>query len=364
MTNPVEQSSEVKISALSRLMGVGQQLAASTDLDELLRKIISASTEMTESEKSSILLWDEDTNELYFRQTLGEHGEILEKIRIPVNEKSVAGWCLLHRQPLIINDVSNDPRHYKGVDQVTSFVTRSILAVPIVWGERIFGVIEVLNRIEGDYTKADEEYLTILAAQAAVALNNVFVVEQLQNFFVHTVELLIAALEMVEPSMRGHVVRVARMATALARELKLPGKELEQVLYGAYFHDIGRLFYESARTGARGKEEPVVGAQLIEKIKMLEKAAPIVRYHRERYDGSGYPEGLKGEQIPLGARILGLAVEYDEACINAPRSLSQSLVKEMFLERAATTHDPHLLDVFRKLIFAPHMHTPPPAEAN
>lgn len=328
-------------------------MASSTDLDELLKKVIRASTDVTDSEKASILLLDEEKSELYFRQALGEHGEILEKIRIDLNEQSVAGWCLLHREPVVIDDVSKDPRHFKGVDLMTSSVTRSLLAVPVMWGDRVFGVIEVLNRLNGDYGNADVEYLTILAAQAAVALNNVFVVGQLQNFFVHTVELLIAALEMVDPSMRGHVVRVARTATALARALHLPAKDLEQVLYGAYFHDIGRLFYESARTGARGKDEPVVGAQLLEKIKILEKVAPIVRYHRERYDGSGYPEGLKGAQIPLGARILGLAVDYDEEFIRSA-NIPQEVFKEMFFERAASTHDPQLLEIFRKVIFATH----------
>lgn len=354
MTTPLEESNE-KITALSRLMGVGQELASSTDLDQLLKKIIKASSDVTESENASILLLDEDRNELYFRKTAGEHGEVLQKIRIEVSDHSIAGWCLLHRQSLIIPDAQSDPRHYKGVDSATAFTTRSVLATPIMWGEKCFGVVEVLNRRTGEYTQSDVEYLTILAAQAGVALNNVFVVEQLQNFFVHTVELIIAALEMVDPGSRGHVVRVARVATALARELKLPPKELEQVLYGAYFHDIGRLFNESASTGARDNNEPVLGAQLLEKIKLLEKVAPIVRYHRERFDGSGFPEGLHGDQIPLGARILGLAVEYDEEQVKTTsQHTPQHVFQEMFFENAGERHDPALLEIFRKVIFAPN----------
>ncbi|MBM3465997.1 MAG: GAF domain-containing protein [Armatimonadetes bacterium] len=342
----------VKVRALSHLMDVGQELASSTDLDELLSKITRASQDLTDSDKASILLVDEDRQELYFRQTLGEYGEMLEKIRIPLNERSIAGWCVVHRKPVLIADVSNDPRHYKGVDKASGFVTKSILAVPIVWGERDFGVVEVLNKINGEYNDEDREYLTILAAQAAVALNNVYVVEQLQNFFVHTVELLIAALEQLDPSMRGHVIRVARMATALARELKLAGKDLEQVLYGAYFHDIGRLLNKSAASGTRKKTEPIVGAQLLQKIKLLEKVAPIVRYHRERFDGSGYPEGLRGTDIPLGARILGLAVEYDEEYLRSGHNMPPHVFREMFFQRASAHHDPQLLDLFKKVIFA------------
>lgn len=347
-----EKQETVKVHALSRLMEVGQELASSTDLDELLSKIARAGQDLTDSEKASILLLDEDRQELYFRQTLGEHGETLEKIRIPLNERSIAGWCVLHREPVVIGDVSHDPRHYKGVDKASGFITRSILAVPIHWGERDFGVVEVLNRNVGEYTDEDKEYLTILAAQAAVALNNVYVVEQLQNYFTHSVELFIAALETLEPAMKGHVIRVARMATALARELKLTGRDFEQVLYGAYFHDIGRLMNESARTGARERNEPIVGAQLLQKIKMLEKVAPIVRYHRERYDGSGYPEGLRGDDIPLGARILGLAVDYDEEFLRTGHTMPSHVFREMFFARAEISHDPHLIELFKKVIFA------------
>lgn len=348
--SPLDRPSQsLSLRALTRLMEIGRELASSTDLDELMSRIARAGAELTTSEKTSILLVDEDRQELYFRQTLGEHGQ-MEKIRIPLNEKSIAGWCVLHREPVVISDVSNDPRHYKGVDKESGYVTRSLVAVPIVWGDRDFGVVEAMNRLKGEYTQDDVDYLTILASQAAVALNNVYVVEQLQNFFVHTQELLIAALETLDPSMRGHVNRVARMATALARELNLSGKDLEQILYAAYFHDIGRLLSQSARTGVRERIEPVIGAKLLQKIKLLERVAPIVRYHRERYDGSGYPEGLKGEEIPLGARILGLAVDYDEEFLRAPSSMPAHVFREMFFQRAAETHDPRLVELFKKVI--------------
>jgi response regulator RpfG family c-di-GMP phosphodiesterase len=342
-----------KIHVLSRLMDAGQELASSTDLDELLTKIMRASQELTDSDRASILLLDEERNELYFRQSQGELGELRSLIRVPVSDRSVAGSCVLSRQPQLVPDVTADHRHYKAVDQATSYITRSILAIPIIWGERCFGVLEVINRTIGTYTYEDVEYLTILAAQAAVALNNVYVVEQLQNFFVHTVELLISALETIDPTMRGHAVRVARLATGLARELGMSGKELEQIMYGAYFHEIGRLVNTTTScTGARDRDEPLIGAQLLEKIKLLEKVAPIVRYYRERYDGSGYPEGLRGDKIPLAARILGLVVEYDEEYIRNLGRMPTATFQQLFFENAATSHDPRLLELFRKVTFA------------
>lgn len=350
--NPENASHEV----LALLMGASQQLASATDIDELLNKIMKACVDITDSEKAAILLLDDATGELYFRQTVGVQGDLLRPVRLQVDEHSAAGWCALHREPLIINDTRLDPRHYKGVDAITADTTRLLLAVPIIWGDRVFGVVEALNRRVGEYTTTDAEYLVMLAAQAAVALNNVRVMDQLQNFFVHMVEVIIAALELIDPTSRGHVIRVARLATGLAKELEMSPKELKSVLYGAYFHDIGRLFNESARTGVRDSNEPLVGAQLLEKIKLLEKVAPLVRCHRERWDGSGRPDGLKGEQIPLGARILGLAVEYDEEHVKSAGHKPVHVFQEIFMEQAAEHHEPRLVELFRRVVMPGERH--------
>lgn len=337
-----------KLLVLTRLAETGQELTSTTDLDVLLARITEAGKELTESERASILLLDEETNELYFREAVGVVGEVREKVRIPVNERSVAGWCTTHRQPVLVADVTQDDRHYKGVDVITSFVTRSIIAVPITYGDRCFGVLEVLNHLHDEYDTEDVKHLTVLASQAAVALNNVYLMDQLQNFFIHTVELLIAATETLDSSKRGHVVRVARLATTLARGVGLSGKDLEHILYAAYFHDIGLLLRAQGTTGAHERDANVVGAQLLEKIKLLRKVAPIVRHHNERYDGSGHPAGLKGDEIPLGARILGLAIDYDEASMTNARRLHPRAFNEHFLQEAEQVHDPRLVALLRE----------------
>lgn len=339
-----------KITSLSRLMHASHELARSTDLDELLNKAMLSVIDVTDSEMGSFLLVDEDTNELYFRKATGTYGELLQTIRLPITDSSVAGWCAVHREVLIVNDAMSDPRHYKGVDQVTSITTRSLLCVPVLWGDRLFGVLEAINRKSGQYSQTDAEHLSMLATQVAVALNNVRVVDQLQNFFAHMVDVIITALEVIDPSNRGHVVRVARLSTLMARELGLPTKQIEQVLYAAYFHDIGRLFNESAHTGARDHNDVARGAQLLEQIKLLEKVAPLVRHHLERYDGSGKPGRLRGEEIPLGARIIGLAVDYDEAYARSVGHLPLHVFQAQFLDQAAERHDPRLVETLARHI--------------
>jgi len=340
-----------KIKALSGLVKMGQELSSTTDLDELLGRISQCCTQVTHSESSSILLLDSEANEMYFKQVSGALGEVIQTIRIPLTENSIAGWSIIHKQPVLSNDVPNDPRHYKKVDEATSFITRTILAVPIQWGDRIFGVVEAVNKQDpAGFDDTDMEYLTILAHQAAVAINNVFMVEQLQNFFVHTVEILISALEALDPEAKGHIIRVARYSTAMARALGMNGKDFEQIWYGAYFHDIGKLSKEANFLNRKDRIHPVAGAAMIEQVKMLEHAAPIVRYHHEYYDGSGYPDGLSGEQIPLGARIIGLAEDYDEHWIRRNPDESDEEFKEQFFSQEAIHHDPKLVELFRPMV--------------
>lgn len=343
-----------RINILSRLCQIGQELSSSVDTDELLAKISRCSSEVCESETASIILLDEDTNELYFKEVMGELGEVIKRIRFPLNEHSIAGWCVVNRKSIFINDVSKDPRHYKKVDEAASFITRSLLAVPIVWGDKIFGCIEAVNKIENkQFDEKDQEYLTILAHQAAVALNNVYLMERLQNFFSYSVEILIMALETLNPNAEGHITRVARFAVSLAREMGYTGSALENVWYASYFHDVGKLARESIYMSAQEAEKlhPVLGAGLLENIKILENAVPLIRYHHERYDGSGYPEGLTGDNIPEAAQLLGIAEDYDEMwSLRSQEGIERTAFNNKFIEYAEGKFKPDIINKFKIIL--------------
>ena len=342
-----------KIDILSRLCQMGQELSSSTDTDELLAKISRCSSEVCDSETASIILLDEENNEMYFKEVAGQLGEVIKRIRIPLNEFSIAGWCIMNRKPLIINDVSQDPRHCKQVDQEVNFITKSILAVPITWGNKIFGCVEAVNKLNGEkFNEKDQEYLTILAHQAAVAINNVHLMENLQNFFSYSVEILISALESLDPMHQGHIIRVARIAVTLAREMGYQGKDLEDIWYSAYFHDIGKLAKESIYMSLHELEKihPTTGAGLIENIKVLENCAPYIRYHHERLDGSGFPEGIKGDKIPEGAQILGISEEFDEMRSIILETTSNESFNNEFIQHVQGKFSPKIISKFEKVL--------------
>lgn len=334
--------------ALHYLCEVGQALAAATDLDELLHRIITACKDLCGADTASLILLDRKRRELYFKQVSGDMGEAIKRIRLPLDEHSIAGWVILHQEPLVIHDAARDPRHYKGVDKATLYETTSVLAVPIQWGGESYGCLEAINKLEGRFDATDQEYLTILAQTTAVALKNVRVKADSRNFFAHTIEILIAALETLEPAAKGHITRMARLATAIARELNLPPDQIEQIWYGAYFHDIGKLRKEVQSLNRMDRLHAVLGARMIEPITMLAPIAPLVRAHHEYYDGTGGPDGLVGEQIPLGARILSLCEDYEETMMDAAPG-TEVQTREEFFGYARARHDPALVAILMRV---------------
>ncbi|MBI2251189.1 MAG: HD domain-containing protein [Armatimonadetes bacterium] len=121
---------------------------------------------------------------------------------------------------------------------------------------------------------------------------------------------------------------------------------LFQIIWNLYFHDIGKL---KVKHENEMRFHPILGANLLKQIKLLNKIVPIVKYHHERYDGSGYPEGLKGEEIPIGSRILSLLEDYEEKWLKLRDILSQEKIKEEFLNKSRQIHDPKILKIFAKL---------------
>jgi putative nucleotidyltransferase with HDIG domain len=184
-------------------------------------------------------------------------------------------------------------------------------------------------------------------------------VEQLNG---EMLTLLAAALDLRDPSVQSHCEQVAAYATAIAAELNLPQSRIEQVRRAALLHDIGKLavpdsvLYKAAPLDheeyAAILQHPVVGAQLLERFSSLHPLADFVRHHHEHFDGSGYPEGLRGEQIPLEARIVGLADAVEAMASERPyqRSLPLATICSELRRCCGTQFDPQVVNVFLSIL--------------
>jgi Nif-specific regulatory protein len=184
--DPHEPSSrpplERQIRELQALYDIGQALGSIHELDQLLRLAIDHAVALLEVESASVILVDEERRELYFKiadNTRAGHERRLREVRFPA-DLGIAGWVVKEGQSLVVPDVAQDPRHYRGVDQHTGTTTRSLLCVPLRAKDRVIGVLEAINKRYGPFTASDVRLLEAFANQLALALENARLIQELQ----------------------------------------------------------------------------------------------------------------------------------------------------------------------------------------
>ena len=168
----LESRLEQEVGRFKRLVEVATTLSSTLNLDELLATIMSSATELVAAETSSLLLLDEQTNELSFAVVDGDVATLLSDQKIPVGQ-GIAGWALSNGVAAIVDNPATDPRFYQGADSASGFVTRSLVAIPLIVKDRPVGVVEMINKIGADgFSPLDVEIGEALASFAAVAIDN------------------------------------------------------------------------------------------------------------------------------------------------------------------------------------------------
>lgn len=168
----LEQRLDQEVGRFKQLIEVATTLNSTVHLDELLGKIMASATDLVNAETSSLLLADEQTEDLTFAVVDGDVATVLADQKVPAGQ-GVAGWALEHREPVVVDDPANDGRFYQGVDTGSGFVTRSLMAIPLLVKDRPVGVLEMINKVGGGgFTPLDVEIGKALASFAAVAIDN------------------------------------------------------------------------------------------------------------------------------------------------------------------------------------------------
>lgn len=344
---------EMNVDLALELFSIAGSLNSTVDLDFLLQKIGAAAEQLTESEASSIMLVTDDKKSLFFRIASGEKAKALKTMTLPLGQ-GIAGWVAENRQPQMVNNTRTDPRFAGKFDKASGFQTRSLLCVPMIFRGDLVGVVEVLNKKEGEYTEAHVGLLSSLASLASVAITNTKIMAEQKNFFSHVLELLVGVIETTKPGLEDYPVRAAKLACTIGRALGVDEYDYRMLYYAGILHKIGYVAFKNPRLLAdmgvmSASEEmlPTFSARMLEGIKMLEGAIPMIRHHKEKWDGSGYPGKLKGEDIPLGARVLGLVVKMEELRVSGLRGaeLGAQALKEA-RDGSGTRYDPAVVEAF------------------
>ena len=339
---------------------IAKNFGSAVDLDDLLEKIGKAAERLSHSEASSILLLTEDKKNLYFRVASGEGSRTLKTMTLPVGQ-GIAGAVAQTKKPELINDPKSDPRFLGRFDQASGFQTRSLLCVPMLFQNEVVGVLEVLNKREGVYQDEDVNIILSLASLASLSVINTKILTEQKNFFANILEILISCIESARPSMFGHPERAARLACAIGRELEVEGQDYRALYYAGLLHDMGLIALKNPRLlSLWGVERPMesmhpeFSVRMLEGIKMLHAAIPMISQHHEKFDGTGFPSGAAGEEISLGARILGLVEVVEELRMDGGTNAETYVraIKEA-KDGSGTAFDPRVVEAFVRLMENP-----------
>ena len=302
------------------LLEVTQSLSSVIDLESLLFRIMDVVRENLSADRCTVFLLDTETNELWSKAAIG----VKDEIRFPA-DVGIAGHVASTGEILNIPDAYADSRFNPEIDKKTGYKTNNMLTMPMCNNQNeVIGVFQVLNRREGPFTEDDEELLSAISLIAASAIENAILYTEVRRSFVSFIETLSSTLDARDYITSGHSRRVTLYSVQIARLMRLPAKEINLIRYSAMLHDIGKLgvpeivLFKNKKLSEDEyeiiKQHAVLSKGILSKIqfrKDLREVPAIASSHHEKIDGTGYPEGLKGDSIPRGGKILAVCDVFD-----------------------------------------------------
>lgn len=338
---------------------IRQHLHQTLDLDKLIPLIFREVNKAIKAEAQSIWLVGSSEGIIKCRYATGHESEMLIGFAVPLSAKSIVGTSVSMKKSIIIKDAQNDPRRARSADEWTGFVTRSLMTVPLVLEDRSIGAIQAVNKRGGLlFDQEDLDLFRAIADSAALAVSNAQLVAELQNSYDLTLEALSAALDLRDRETEGHSRRVVEYTTRLAEQIGLDKESIKDIRRGALIHDIGKIGVPDAvllKPSQLDEKErkiierhPQAGHDMLTGIPYLKEEIQIVLSHQEKWDGSGYPRGLRGEEIPLGARLFAIADTFDAITSDRPYRKGQSyeFARKLIEEESGRQFDPQSVAAF------------------
>ena len=349
---------EKVIDSLRSLHDLSKAINSTLNIDEVVEMVMERTSALMRSEKVLILLLDKEDGSLtkYSSKGFGTEEMPVETIK---NVKSF-DHCIVHKGTVIsVADIvlADD---YKELIEMAPVLSSMVFAPLEIKGEA-YGLIGVADSRK-NFSLMELEIFCSLGSQAAVAMENANLYRRLKESFFNTAEALAEAINSRDPYTGGHTGRVRDYSVMIATALDMAEEELESLKLAATLHDIGKIGIEDAilrkkgRLSAREEQEmrkhPEIGARILGHVEGMEACIAGVRHHHERLDGAGYPDGLKGEDIPLQARIIAIADVFDALTTDRPYKGAVDWVtaSEELLKAAGTQFDPALVEIVCKKI--------------
>lgn len=341
------------------LQRIGTAVTSTRGIESLLELIIQSLVKGLDATSGAIFLLDKTQDQLIMRVCFGLDKD-LEKIKVRCDE-GLIGRVVTSKKPGNISDVSRNAAC--DFEYNNKLAKDSIMAAPLLYKDEILGVIIISDKMTKNFFSNDDIILLVnVAAQTAIAIKNFQLNEDAEKTYLETITALAVAVEVKDPYSRGHLDRVRDYVERLGRKLELDNETMKVLRSGAILHDIGKigirdeiLKKEGPLTNEEEKEmrqHVIIGVNIIKPIRSMSALCDLVRHHHEFYDGSGYPDGLKGEKIPLVARILKVCDAYDAMTTDRPynKAMNKEETKQELKRKNGIEFDPKIVEAFTQII--------------
>jgi GAF domain-containing protein len=345
------------LSMLIALQEQGVSYPGTVSREDFGKAVLDCACRLMKCDRGSVMLWDEKEGCLKIVAARSLASEKSQRLFLKPGE-GVAGKAFASAQSLFIADPAADPRYVSpGAGDVEPFVS-----IPLIVKGRPVGVLNLHAKAGAEpFSDYNVKFLGILAGEASAMLHNMELFDSLQTYYREMVSALSRAVDAKDARPSGRAERARVRARALAAELGLPEAIIQHVEHAALLHDVGKIGVDEAilrKPGALTPEEyeqvkrhPIIGHEILSSVRYLGPATQMVLYHQERYDGGGYPEGLKAEEIPLGARIVAVLDAWDAMTSDRPyrKALTRDAALAELASGAGAQFDPKVVDAFLRI---------------
>lgn len=336
---------------LQAVYAANEAIASERELERVFETVLNQVFRLLNASSGVILLKKPEENELYpAYEQCAEPGSGVSY------SHTIVERAFRQAEAVITNNAFDDSRFRAGVSIIAHNI-RSAICVPLLHHSECLGVIYVDSHgRQNAFTESDLQLLVALAGPAATAIKNAQYFELLQQAYEDTLVVLANAIELRDHYTVGHTWRVTHFAMAIARELGWDEEKIKEVRMGGVMHDVGKIAVDNAILGktapltdeefAKMKVHPERGADLLRDVKVLQPLIPYCLYHHERWDGKGYPFGLKGEGIPIEGRLVAVADALDAMTSTRPyrKGMPPDAALKEIIKGRGCQFDPDIVD--------------------
>ena len=356
---------------LEGILKVNRTLSSTNDSKRTSFLITKSICELMNTDSCVLSLLDQERNIITVNSVYGLKEPVMRSLPTIRFGDGISGMVALTRKPFASSDMYVDPRikfHDKEVMNIYFTLAKqagikSVLVVPIVLHNKVLGVISTYSRKKRYFKEEEIEILMLFASQVAIAVEETKHNEDIHKNYFNTMHALVLAIEARDPYTRGHTERVTKYSLEYAKATNMSEKEIEILRFASEVHDVGKISIPDFILNKPGKLthgeramielHPVKGAQMLEPLDFLKPAIPIVRHHHERFDGTGYPDGLEKDKIPFFARIIACADAFDAMTSERPYRRNKLSTEEAIMEiknNSGSQFDPHIAQTFIRIV--------------